>query len=324
MHCFADYQQSLPKAWLKSPTEKNRQALLEFSRGTLYSLCNSNKQGGMEVHTSRLRHAFARLGSPSLYRVGLRLLKIFREVESLPGGYWIPTPFRFVEIADHAVFIGALPTAFNGLGLRRAEGLCRILAAESAAQFPREDLSCWMGKTPGNSSSVVANFFHHHRAQAKPINHNDEVEYLNFNTSGRISTSKTPQISWSHHPVTISNTDVAMCRQKMFGFYRYFSSVIRSGRMTSESLIDQPIPRLLFALAHQCGRPVTVYLSYGIACVRMTIHEQLPIEEYRLAILLSRTVTRNARCSTFEISHQFAPVLIEYLRDLGCVMEIDQ
>ncbi len=324
MVCSADSQQSLPITWLQNPCEKNRKALLEFSRGTLYSLSSSCSGLGRDVHVNRIQHAFGRLGSPNLHRVGLRLLKLLREAESLPGGYWIPTPFRVIEIGHSPVFVGALPTALGYLNERKTEGLCRVLTPESAIEFPLQDLDSWMSVPSGNIASFVDEFIQGHRAQARPINHQTESEYLSFTLPSAGSPTNPKRFHWGRQPVAVVQEEIALCRQWKFGFYRYFSADIRSGRTVSEASVDQPLERLLFALAKHVARAVTVRVCKRPESVEVQIFERLPLEEYRLALLLSRQIERQGRCSVFHLAHQFAPVLIERLKNLGCVMEIDQ
>ncbi|QGT82215.1 hypothetical protein [Pseudomonas coronafaciens] len=256
--------------------------------------------------------------------MGFKLLKLFREAESLPGGYWIPTPFRIIEIGESLVFVGILPTALGFLTQRPSEGLCRILTPEAAKEFPREDLRSWMGGVSGNPKSEVVDFSESHRVRARPINHQDDIEYLSFNRMATVSAANSGQSAWSRRPVTVVDNEIALCRQWKFGFYRYFSSDIRSGRNISEAVINQPVSRLLYALAHQAGSPIAFSVRYGTESVALRATEKLPAEEYRLALLLSRHVERQGRYTTFFVAYQFAPVLIESFKDLGCVMEIDQ
>lgn len=324
MLCSADSKQSLPLTWLQNPCDKNRKALLEFSRGTLYSLSDSGDGRGGEVHVNRIHHAFGRLGSANLYRVGFRLLKLLREAESLPGGYWIPTPFRVIEIGDSPIFIGALPTALGYLNEHENEGLCRVLTPEAANEFPLQTLDSWMGMVASDLASIVADFIQRHRAQAKPINHQADSEYLSFTPTLPRSINNSKRFHWGRHPVAAIREEIAVCRQWQFGFYRYFSADIRSGRIVSEASLDGSLARLLFALAHYSGRAVAVSVCKKTESVEFAISEQLPVEEYRLALLLSRQIHRHGRCSIFQLAHQFAPVLTDRLKDLGCVMEIDQ
>jgi len=321
MYCVADYKQSLPLSWLQAPTEKNRPALLEFSRGTLYSLSNSKKQNGGEVHISSIRHVFERLGSASLARVGLKLLKLLREAESLPGGYWIPTPFRVLDIGNCSVFVGAVPTAIDCLELNRCEGLYRILTSEAASRFPRQDLSSWMGNTFNTPASEFSIFLKRHLSTASPANNQTDIEYFNVAPIVSKRSNNTRHFLWQTRPSSVAENQIALCRQRKFGFYRYFSSDLRSDRVVSEAAIETSVPRLLFSLAHQLGSPVPFSARNGVEGVEISIAEQLPVEEYRLALLLSRRIAYQGHSRTFYVAPELAPTLIERLQNLGCVME---
>ncbi len=324
MYCHTGYQQSLPLTWLQAPSEQDRMALLEFLRGVLYGLSASTKEHGTEVHASRVRHAFDRLGAPALYRVGLKLLSLLREAEALSGGYWVSAPFRVIEIEGHAVFIGALPSAFGFLGDVTNDGLCRLLTPEVAARFPRQDMEAWMGVPPVPVGSHVTAFFQHHQRQASPTISQAEIEYLSFTGGAAVRSATRRRFLWDSHPVSLAGEPIALCRQKHFGIYRYFSAELRSGRVISEAAIEQSIPRLLFALAHDAGMPVVIDIRHGSESVEVSIAEHLPIEEYRLALLLSRRIVRQSSRRTFHLAPQLAPALIGRLMELGCILETDK
>ncbi len=241
------YQQSLPLEWLQAPVEYDRVSLLEFVRGILYSLSASNAKHSREVHVARIRSAFDTLGVPALYRVGLRLLTLLREAEPLSGGYWLPSPFRVVEIEDQCIFIGSVPTALGFLGNIENDGLCRLLTPGVAAQFPRQSIDSWMGIHLTDSTSIVAAFYQEHTLRAIPTTIPAELEYLGFVVgSHRVGR----RYAWSSNPVPVHpDHQVAICRQKHTGVYRYFSAELRSGKVVSEATIRQSIPRLMFALA---------------------------------------------------------------------------
>lgn len=324
MYCRVGYQQSIPLEWLLDPSEQNRTALLEFSRGTLYSLSNTGNPHGEEVHISRLHHAFHKLGAPSLCRVGMKLLNFLREAEYLPGGYWLSTPFRTFEIEGQSVFVGALPTSLGFLGEPETEGLCRIVSPDIASRLPRQDIASWMGIPPSSPTSQVAYFFQQHQRSAAPINLQDDLEYLGFSNpaSKRISTDR--HFFWGSRALALTENQIAICRQKMFGYYRYFSSDIRSGQAITEGTIEQSLSRLLFALAHYTGNPALVSVRNRAEDVEISIAEHLPQEEYRLALLLSRRIVRQGHRRTYYLSHQLAPALLTRLQELGCLIETEK
>jgi len=315
---FYRYQHSLPLAWLKVPVEHDRAYLLEFVRGILYSLSASKSKHSKEVHVASIRNAFDKLGAPALYRVGLTLLALFREVEPLFGGYWLPTPFRVVEVEGQFVFVGAVPTALGFLGNVKNEGLCRILTQDIAAQFPRQSIDNWMGIRTLDPASIVSTFFQEHRLKAVPTATLTGLEYLGFmdrnHSAGR-------RFVWGPSPTSVSaDHQIAICRQRHAGTYRYFSAGLRFGKVISEAPIGQSIQRLIFALASGAGMPIVACVRNGSEEVEVTVAERLPTEEYRLALLLSRHIVRHGS-STFHLAPRFAPVLIKRLISLGCAVE---
>lgn len=318
MHGMEGYNQSLSLDWLKAPVEHDRVSLLEFARGALYSLSASSDGRFREVHVSRIRNQFERLGVPNLYRVGLRLLELLREAESLFGGYWLPAPFRVVEIEGCPVFVGAVPTALGHVGNVVNQGLCRLLLPNVAVRFPRQDIDSWMGNPPTDPASLVASFIRAHTHKAVPTVYPAEIEYLDFAAIGAVASRR---FVWVGRPSPVfADHRIAICRQRHGGAYRYFSADFRSGRVIAEAVIEQSIPRLMFALASQAAKPVLIRVRNG-SNTEVTVAERLPIEEYRLALLLSREIVRHGSSSTFHLAPQLAPALIKRLIGLGCVLE---
>lgn len=318
MQGMEGYSQSISLDWLKAPVEHDRPSLLEFARGALYSLSASSDGRFKEVHASRIRNQFERLGAPNLYRVGLRLLELLREAESLLGGYWLAAPFRVVEIEGQPVFVGAVPAALGHFGNVVNQGLCRVLPPNAAARFPRQDIDSWMGSPPADVASLVASFVRVHTKKALPTVCPAEIEFLDFAVIGAAVGRR---YVWAPRPTSVlSDHRIAICRQMHGGAYRYFSADIRSGRVIAEAVIEQSIPRLLFAIASHAAKPVPIRIRNG-SSTEVTIAERLPIEEYRLALLLSREIVRHGSSSTFHLIPQLAPALIKRLTGLGCVLE---
>lgn len=319
MHAIQSYHQSVPLAWLQAPGEHDRASLLEFARGTLYSLWASKHGGDKEVHVTRIRSAFAKLGVPALHRVGLKLLALLREAEPIFGGYWLPTPFRVVEIEGWPAFVGAVPLALGYLGNTKNEGLCRLLSADMAAGFPRQSIESWMGIPPTESASLVDSFFREHLGKAVPTEIPVELEYLSIVVGGP---GFGRRFAWELRPrPVLAGHQVAICRQTHAGVQRYFSAGLRSGHVVTEAAIDQSIPRLLFALASHAGMPVVAKVRHGHEATEVTVAERLPVEEYRLALLLAMRIVRNGNCSTYYLAPQLAPALVKRLVGLGCLVE---
>ncbi len=314
--------QPVSASWLQSPNERNRLALLEYTRGVLYSLSFSrgnNTEKGRAIHVGHIRSAFCNLGAPALYRLGLRLLHLLREVEPLFGGYWLLTPFRVVEIGSHYVFVGSVPSVSGRLGAIRYEGMGRCISEEVASRFPRQNISSWMGLPPTSIAQQVTSFISTHHKQAAPTIHSQGIEFFKVVENGVHGR----RFVWTQQPHAIlSEERIALCRHKQAGICRYFSGDLRDGIVVAEAPIDQVMTRLMFALANVRGFPVPVKtLSHG-ASTQIKVSERLPIEEYRLALLLAADISRLGSATSYSVGTSLAPALLNQLSDLGCSLEI--
>lgn len=314
--------QSIPFDWLQAPSEKDRASLVEFARGTLCSLSMREDGNFAPVHVSRIQRSFKKIGAAGLYKGGLRLIQLLREAEPLHGGYWLPTPYRVVEIEDELVFIGATPNAHGLLGSTRIEGLSRFLAPDVADRFPRQSLEGWMDVTSQDPPAIVAAFAAAHAHAEVRTSNLIDVTYLNlvpWRTTGH------SQFQWYDKAVgVLSAGQIAICRQQYHGRIRYFSARLLKGGITTEAPIDIPISRLLFAIARHAGMPVRAITQSGPRGVEVTIGERLPIEEFRLALLVSREIVRTGRSTTFLLSPKLASAFCARLASLGCALEIQQ
>lgn len=314
--------QPVSASWLQSPDEGDRLALLEYTRGVLYSLSFSRENDtdkSRAVHVGRIRSAFGNLGAPTLYRLGLRLVHLLREVEPLFGGYWLLTPFRVIEIESHYAFVGSMPSVLERLGDMRYEGMGRYITQEAASRFPRQNISSWMGLPPTSTAQQVASFVSSHHNLAAPTIHPQDVEFFKAVGDG----AHGRRFVWTQQPYAILPEErIALCRHKQAGIYRYFSGELRRGAVVEEAPIDQSITRLMFALGNDKGFPVPVTTLQHEACTQITVSERLPIEEYRLALLLAADISRLGNATSYSVETSRAPALLKQLSDLGCSLEI--
>jgi hypothetical protein len=315
-----DYNQLLSLDWLRLPNEQDRRSLLEFTRGALFSLTAGGDSSPGPLHALRVRRLFARLGTPDLCEKGLKLLALLREAEPLFGGFWLPTPFRVVEIENIPVFIGAVPSVHSLLDNARHVGLSRILTSEVARQFPRQSIETWMGIAGAGREAIVASFVKQHSSSAVAATSMANIEFLSV-SAGTARTRR--QFIWGElAAATLVSEKIAVCRQLCGGQYRYFSVGIRAGRVDSEASISNSFLRLLFGIAHQNGTPITATVQSGPEITAVSIAERLPIEEYRLALLVSTEIGRNAYATTFVLPTYFAATFLGQLVKLGCNTEI--
>jgi len=314
------YRRSVPVDWLRSPIVGDKTALLEYARGVVYSLSTTVERRVKEIHVSRIRHAFSKVGEPSLYRVGLRLLTLFREIEPLWGGYWLLAPFRVVEVESRFLFVGAVPLAHGHLGSVTNEGLGRFISEDVAVRFPHQSIESWVGIGISDPATLVAAFRKDHRRCATPTIDLPDLEFLKFTKAG---SRLDRQFIWALAACpALADDRIAICRQRYGDIYRYFSADLRDGKTYTEAPIEPSfLPRLIYALSSCSGTPVMVHVQHGSSVTEVTVPERLPLEEYRLALLLSKGITRRGNRSTYVLAPHLAAVLLRYITSLGCVLE---
>ncbi len=314
--------QPVSTTWLQSPDESDRSALLEYTRGVLYSSAfsrESDTQVSRAIHVSRIHSTFASLGAPSLYRLGLKLLYLFREVEPLFGGYWLLTPYRVIDLESHYAFIGAVPSVSGKLGDVQYAGLGRFVSEDVASRFPRQDLTGWMGLYEASIEGQIKGFVSSHHQQAAAALQADDIEYFKVLGDGRHGR----RFAWSQQPHAILASErIALCRQKHVGGYRYFSGELRNGTLTTEAPVMQPLTRMMFVLAQSVGLPVVVRVRQEGTHTLFNVSERLPTEGYRLALLLANDVSRQGYTTTYSVESSLAPALNAQLSALGCSLEI--
>jgi hypothetical protein len=201
------------------------------------------------------------------------------------------------------------------------EGLGRLLAPDVADRFPRQSLEGWMDVTFQDPHAIIAAFVAAHVHAEVRTSSLMDVMYLNL-IPWRAGYS---QFQWCTKAVgVLSARQIAICRQSYHGRVRYFSASLRKGGITTEAPIDIPISRLLFAIARHAGTPVRAITQSRPRGVEVMIGERLPIEEFRLALLVSREIVRTGRSTTFLLSPKLASVFCARLASLGCALEIQQ
>lgn len=308
-------------AWFAAPTAHDRLSLLEFVRGALYSLSASDTGKVHAVHVGQIRSVFSALGQATLHRPGLTLLRLLGEAERLPGGYWLPSPFRVIELEHQSIFVGAVPTTLGFLGPVENEGLCRLLTPDMASTFPSQRIAEWMGTSEMSPELLVGRFYDIHKRHAIQSAVQGDVEALSFDVPRR---RQSRNFYWTDAFGNLPTYhQIAVFQQRFAGRIRYFSAGVRDGGIISDAPIQQSIPRLMYALAYVSGAPAVVWVRESPEHIEITVNDPLPREEYRLALLLSREVVRQ-RGTTFKLSPQFGRVLIQHLNALGCVMETYQ
>ncbi|WP_421569009.1 hypothetical protein [Stenotrophomonas sp. PD6] len=316
------YNQSIPYEWLQAPSERDRAFLLEFTRGALYALARDERGAICEVHVSRIQHAFRRLGSPAMYKVGLKLMRLMREVERLSHGYWLLTPFRVIEIEKKYHFVGALPIAHGALGEVEESALCRFVSAEVATSFPMQTLDCWLGSAQIQSESVISGVVRDHARSAQRTADLADVQYLSFVKNG----GGEARFGWSDVPSTILKEEkIAICRQHVSGLPRYFSAKLSNKRLASECPLTVQLSELIFAIARNLGAPIRATLrKNAVGVTLIEVDQRLPINEFRLALLLATDIAKDAARVTYTIPSDLAAAFTRRLISLGCKVECQE
>lgn len=254
-----------------------------------------------------------------LYRLGLRLVHLLREVEPLFGGHWLLTPFRVIEIEEHHAFIGAIPSVSGRLEDVHHEGLGRFISPLVASRFPTQSLNGWMDLPDMSISSQMSALALAHRQNAAPTIHSDDIEFFKVITAG----AHGRRFAWTSEPnACLPAERIALCRQKRTGVVRFFSAELRNGRVATEANVSQGIARLMFASASRSGFPVPVTVRQQGEMTHIAVPERLPTEEYRLAIMLAVEVRRRGNATSFVVERSKAPILLKHLTSLGCSVEI--
>jgi hypothetical protein len=306
-------------SWLQEPSEKDRTSLLDFTRGVLCSLSTSESGQAAPIHVTQIRRSFAKLGSPALYRAGLRLAELLREAEPLYGGYWLPTPYRVIDLNGELVFVGAATSVHPLLADVKVDGLCRLIAPGAAEHLPRQSLSSWMGLVPEDPRTIVPEFKDGHSQAEAATSHLMGVQYLKIVSDS--ATGRTRFVWIDRALATLPAEQIAICRQTYHGRVRHFSARLRNNVLATEAPIRVSVSRLLFALSRPLGRPVAALIRPKEGGTEVTVTERLPLAEFRLALLLSREIIRSGRTTTFILSPKLASNLCEKLELLGCYME---
>lgn len=315
--------QGISTDWLRTPNERDRRSVLEYSRGVFHGLSfasDGEEIRSRPVHVNRIRSAFAELGAPAMYRVGLRLLNLLGEAESLAGGYWLIAPFRVVPMQSMYAFVGCVPSNAIGAGQIRYCGLSRLVEERYSVEYLRQSLEDWMGKRVASTSAYVVDFLQCHRKSAAPALSSSEIEYLHLVSRN----SNAVQVIWSDKPGAILTSEkLALCRQSDVGIYRYFSAELSNGRIAAESSLRHSLPRLIWAIASAAAIPFRVNVAIAGNTARICVPIRLPSEEYRLALLLATGIARQGAATVYEMDADVAPVFVNALKKLGCQLETE-
>jgi len=237
---------------------------IEYFRGQLAAMAYVSSSDGHEVHILRIRNAFERAGILHKFRYSLNILNLLREVQTLSGGYFFPTPLRYVPLGGQAIIVGPTPTRElqrHFYGVTRM-GHARVIAQSDAKGLPIQELDNWLGlhvqDSVAWSEAQVAEAENGMGTTISPRN----VQYFRMGTA-RSTLGEINIPVWADTPLSsMQLKGVSVCRERLGrDCYRYFFGRVKGERLVAESSTPLEVARLCSGFAALMGRPITVMID---------------------------------------------------------------
>lgn len=267
--------------WLANPDIHNTPLLLDFGRGVVRGL-SGLRNGTSPIHVLSIRAVFQETRISTAYRLALNLLATLREVEALPNGYWVPTPYRLIECGDATtIFVGTVP--FEDLPFKncKASGLARLVDYELDGPLPRQDLCTWAGVEPFSPIELVEALERRHASEARTTLPSDQTEYLKV-------LGGTRGTAWSNTPTKLfQKSPVALCRERGKYGTRYFLGSVERGRLVFESPLQRKFADIFPAIASARGAPLSAELRCFEDRFDLTLPRPIPEPLRRIFTLLA-------------------------------------
>lgn len=290
--------------------------LVDQVRGAVCALSFQAPNQSRPVHINRLSWFISRTSPEINTGASLRMLQSVREIQEVPGGYWIPTPTRFVHLESHDLLVSTLP---NSEVTRRwnvtahLAGISRTFdLAPAGAQF--ESLESWIG-APRDTKQWAQTILQNARASLLPANLNiNDLDV--FVVSGRTS----PRWENGKRGIgLIASHELVLCRPKgSDSLNSHFFANCVSGRLVhqaSTKFYDRV--RLMWGLALLGGHRVKVSTRIEAGVCQFELAQPLPKEELRLLRALA-SIHRTSRGSTrFAFRREFFSLIHRTLAHLG-------
>lgn len=133
---------------VRGPTEQIGEDPVEYLRSAIAAYCCRPDLSAKEVHIGRLTRLYERAGLSNFLESSIDTLDQLREIQRLDGGYWLPTPIRYVGLTEEVGMILAVhPTEELRRHFRtvRRSGEARLLNPIDAATTANQSLVAWLG-----------------------------------------------------------------------------------------------------------------------------------------------------------------------------------
>ena len=297
---------------------------VEYVRGQLTALAYRSPVVAREVHILRLRKVFERARIVNQLRYALNILRLMREAQELPGGFWFPTPLRAVPIAECAILVGSIPTKELQRHFRGAEraGYARVSHRLESHDLPVQDLDSWIELDVADTVAWTAIQLATAQAAMGPTIVPTSIEYFTVRDV-RSPFGTLVESLWVDDLRSAGTTPfgIVLCRQRMGrGSFRHFLGQIDRGRMIAEAPAPIESARMQFGLAALAGKRITVPIVAREEATVFHLSMGLPRAERQLVLALG-VRDMPSRYKAYRIhGAALSSLVAAKLKNLGCEM----
>lgn len=298
---------------------------VDYGRAVLSAITYASREKARDVHILRLRNAFDRAGFVNSLRYVLNVLTLMREVQELRGGYWFPTPVRFVRLGQTALIIA--PTTTDELARHFPDiekaGYARFLTLADEINLPEQSLDDWIGLEPTNAADWARGALQHGLESMATTIHPENLEFFSLERIPSLH-AQSSKICWVRDFRRASYPDkkTVLCRTRLGeNHYRYFLGHIENGRLLRESTAPVDIDRLQYGIAALINRPITVSIKAENSIYVVSLFSALPRPERRLLLALAKRVGAGYG-KVYKIKNdEHSRLIVKTLLRLGCELK---
>jgi hypothetical protein len=254
----------------------------------------------------------------------LRDLELIREVNSLPGGYWIPAPARLLSIGHRRVILASQPTetlqACIG-GVTSSEGLARYIDRPDM-EIAHEPFEVW-AEGPADTLVWTKTIVELANKSGNEITNKFESQVLTSSKHARDNEPGT-RLMWQ-----LKSLPADLPENKEWFLVRNPSpprnySIVR--RLSKNVLLEysckqRNVSRLGYGLAALYNRPVHA-ASPNPGHLLLFGHLQLPIAEHRLMVAISK-MERRREGRLYIYSPEVETTVVHAMTQLGVRVKND-
>lgn len=295
---------------------------IEYGRAQLAALTYLETTAAREVHILRLRNAFERAGIVHQLRYSLHVLNLMREAQELGGGYWFPTPLRFVPANEHAIVVGPISTRELQRHFPSATraGYARVCQRVDIGSVPNQNLHDWLGLTEIDSVAWTESQVKSAKSRIGPTLPSGIAEYLAIESKRTLSISIRRGV-WVNdlRASYLVSHGLVLCRERLGPErFRYFFGIVEAGRLIAEAPVHEDVTRLQFGLAALVGMPYTVAVSSRDGHSIIHLPPSMPRPERQLVFALC-TRDYSFPEKAYRVHNEtFTELIIARLKGLGC------